>query len=191
MAEVPYSIKNKFTVVPMFAIQRENFNVLSNALIIQVSKEQPTITVKNEEDVLVQCTPAVKVILNKPIFIYSLKSSIIFPSEIEIVHGGLKLPIQVGAVIAPINQDTYVSAETPVPINVVYAVPTKPLVVDLLNEEQDTTVNVDTQAVIIDTDDKGETLPPKNITVLDFPETEAEPTFQVDEEDEELGKWIY
>ncbi|KAF2895620.1 hypothetical protein ILUMI_10555 [Ignelater luminosus] len=187
MAEVPYSIKTKFTVVPMFVVAKENLNLISDALIIQASREKPTMTVKTETDLLVECTPAVKVLLEKPLIIYSLKTSILFPSEILISHGGLKIPVQVGAVIAPIPHDVFVSADTPFPVDAVYAVPTKPFMIDYVNDNKDVVVNVDNQAVIVENNvNKVNEQPPKNVTILEFPETEAEPQFQVDIEDEEF-----
>lgn len=189
MAEVPYSVKTKFTVVPMFAVAKENLNLISDALIIQASREKPTMTVKTENDILVECTPAVKVVLEKPLIIYSLRTNILFPSEIVISHEGYKIPVQVGAVIAPIPHDVFVSADTPFPINAVYAVPTKPFVMDYVNNDKDVIINVDNQAVIVENDvDNATEKPPKNVTVLEFPETEAEPTFQADIEDDEFGK---
>ncbi|KAK5646121.1 hypothetical protein RI129_004585 [Pyrocoelia pectoralis] len=181
LAEMPYSINNTFTVVPMVVVAQEDINFLSNALIIQVSREKPTMTVKNEQDALIECTPAVKILLDKPLIIYSLRTSIIFPTDITIEHKGFKIPIHVGAVLAPLPQDTYVSPETPINVNVVYAVPTKPFIIDYVNNDKDVIINIDNQAVILE-----EQIPPKNITVLEFPTAVAEPTFQVDEEDEEL-----
>lgn len=140
-------------------------------------------TVKTENHQLVQCTPAVKVVLDKPVLLSSLESDIIFPSEIEILYESYRIPISVGAVLAPIPQDVYVSPDTPFPVSEVYAVPVKPLIVDYVNHDKDVTINHDTQAVIVE-----EKLPPKNVTILDFPALESEPQFQVDEEDEELGK---
>ncbi|KAF5269173.1 hypothetical protein FQR65_LT02473 [Abscondita terminalis] len=185
LAEPPHSINNTFTVVPLFVVAQENFRLISNALILHVSIDQPSMTVKNEQDLLVQCTPAARIRLNKPLVVYSLQTNIIFPSDIDIVHNGFKIPFAVGAVLAPIPQNVYVSPETPVKIDVVYAVPTKPFVIDYVNNGQDVIVNIDNQAVIVEDPQSGH-IPQKNITVLEFPTAEAEPTFQVDEEDEEL-----
>uniref|UniRef100_A0A1Y1MAT3 Uncharacterized protein n=2 Tax=Photinus pyralis TaxID=7054 RepID=A0A1Y1MAT3_PHOPY len=181
---MPYSINKTFTVVPMVAVAQETINFLSNALIIQVSRERPTMTIKNEQDALIECTPAVKILLDQPLTIYSLQTSIIFPTDIKIEHKGFKIPIHVGAVFAPLSQDTYVSPETPVNVNVVYAIPTKPFTIDYVNNDKDVIVNADNQAVIVE--DHQPDQPPKNITIIEFPTAEAEPTFQVDEEDEEL-----
>ncbi|KAK4879170.1 hypothetical protein RN001_007316 [Aquatica leii] len=185
LAEPPYSINNTFTVVPLFVVAQENLRLVSNALILQVSREQPTMTVKNEQDLLVQCTPAARIQLDKPLVVHSLQTNIIFPSDLSIAHNGFKVPYHVGAVLAPLPQSVYVSPETPVKIEVVYAVPTKPFVIDYVNNEEDVIINIDNQAVIVEDHQPGH-LPAKNITILEFPTAEAEPTFQVDEEDEEL-----
>lgn len=181
LAETPYHVSNRFTVVPMIVVAKENMNLLDNAHIMGVSTKKPIMMVKTEENVL-PCTPAVKVVLDKPIIIYSLKTSILFPREIDVEHEGINIPIRVGAVIAPIQKDTFVSTETPVSINIVYAVPTKPIKFDYVNNN-DVIISPDTQAVIIESE---EFLPPKNVTVINFPDKEAEPSLQVDEEDEEL-----
>lgn len=68
----------------------------------------------------------------------------------------------------------------------VYAIPTRPVSVDYVNNE-DAIFVPETEAVVIESEEP-EFLPPKNVTILEFPEKEAEPSLQVDEEDEELGK---
>lgn len=215
LTEVPYLIKNTFTVVPMLLVSKENINFVSNAKIMGTSDRKPLMIVKTEQNSLLQCTPAVKVNLESPIIVYSLKTSIVFPSEIEIVYEGYRIPIKIGAVMAPIPQDTFVSTETPVSINVVYAVPTKPVHVDFFsngvnivnaisntdddvhhsgndndhdnNKDNSQEHDEDSQGVIVDSA-TGPIPSPHNVTVIDFPENEGEPLLQVDEEDDELGK---
>lgn len=150
------------------------------------SKQQPTLVVRVQNNRLMQCTPAVKIVLEEPLVVYSLRSSIVFPSDVSIRFGNFRIPIRVGAVIAPIAQDTYVSAETPVYLKVVYAVSTRPLNVDYVNNVKDVVVTPDTDAVVVESEPPIN-LPPKNITILNFPETIGEPSVSVDEEDEELG----
>lgn len=106
--------------------------------------------------------------------------------QVRITHRGYRIPIKVGAVIAPVRKDTFVSLETPVAIRVVYAIPTRPVSIDYINNE-DAIFVPETEAVVVESEDIPSE-PPKNITVLEFPETEAEPILQVDEENEELGK---
>ncbi|KAJ8936159.1 hypothetical protein NQ314_012474, partial [Rhamnusium bicolor] len=183
LAEIPYSVSNKFTVVPMLLMSKQNMNMVSHAHIMGVSITKPIMTIKTDQDNLLQCTPAVKIVLEKPIVVYSLKTSVLFPTEIQIVYERYKIPIRIGAVIAPVKENTFVSVETPVVIKVVYAIPTRPIVLDYVNNE-DAVFVPETDAVVVESEP--DDLPPKNVTILNFPEQEAEPTLQVDEEDEEL-----
>ncbi|KAJ8943371.1 hypothetical protein NQ318_002604, partial [Aromia moschata] len=184
LAEVPYSVSNKFTVVPMLLMAEENMKMVSDAQIMSVSTTKPVMTVKTNQDDLVQCTPAVRIVLEKPIIVYSLRTSVLFPKEIEIVHQRYKIPIKVGTVIAPVQHDTFISAETPIAITVVYAIPTRPVTLDYVNNE-DAIFVPETEAVIVESEPNPD-LPPKNVTILNFPEQEAEPVLEVDEENAEL-----
>lgn len=67
-----------------------------------------------------------------------------------------------------------------------YAVPTSPLSFDYINNE-DAVFVPETESVVVESEDII-SQPPRNITVLEFPETEAEPILTIDEDDEELGK---
>ncbi|RZB40302.1 hypothetical protein BDFB_003115 [Asbolus verrucosus] len=182
LAEVPYAITNSFTVVPMLVMSKDNMNLVSNAHIMNVSKKRPVMTVKTEKNKLIQCTPAVKIVLERPITVYSLKTSILFPAEIEIVHEGFRIPIRVGAIIAPVKQSTFISVDTPIAVSVVYAVPTRPITVDYVNHNGVIEIP-DNQAVVVESEP---ILPPKNITIIEFPEKEAAPVLSVDETDNEF-----
>lgn len=184
LAEVPYLIKNSFTVVPMLLVSRENMNFVSNTTIVGTSDKKPLMIVRTQSNNLLQCTPAVKILLEKPIVVFSLKTSIVFPSSIEVVHEGYKIPIDVGTILAPIPQDTFVSTETPVSLNVLYAVPTKPVIVEFFINNADAISDDENESVVVET--ATETAR-KNITILNFPDRESEPMLEVDEEDEELG----
>lgn len=83
LAEVPYSVSNKFTVVPMLLMAKENMHMIPNGEIIGVSHDRPEMTVKFEEEPPIQCTPAVRIVLEKPISVCSLKTSVLFPSEVR------------------------------------------------------------------------------------------------------------
>lgn len=181
LAELPYSIEKSFTVVPMLIVAEDNLNMISNAHIVTVSKKKPTMVIKTDKNVM-QCTPAVKIVLETPIVVYNLKTPILFPSDMTILHDNVRIPIRVGAVIAPISAETQVGEESPVSIQVVYAIPTKPIKVDYVNNE-DVTVVPDTQAVIVNSEPEDEQIVP----VLNFPTAEAEPVIS-ENEDDELGK---
>lgn len=184
LAEVPYSIEKSFTVVPMLLVSQDSLNMVSNAHIINVSKKKPTMVIKTDKNVL-QCTPAVKIVLQQPIIVYSFKTPILFPSEMTIVHDNVRIPIRVGAVIAPIAPEIHVSEEAPVSIEVVYAIPTKPIKFDYVNNNKDVVIDTNAQAVIVDNAEHAEE--ELKVPVLHFPTVEAEPIITVNE-DEELGK---
>ncbi|KRT79954.1 hypothetical protein AMK59_6854, partial [Oryctes borbonicus] len=170
-----------FTVVPMIVVSKETMKMVQKGEIMTVSKKTPEMLLKSEHNNILRCTPAVKIILDTPIIVYSLKSNIVFPSQIEILHENYKIPITVGSVVAPVSQDIFVSADTPISLSVVYAIPSDPVKVDYVNTDG-VIINADGDTVIVESQ-----LPPKNITVINFPDAEAEPVLEVDEEDEELG----
>lgn len=172
----PSKIATDFTVVPLVVVTQENFRALGDAEILEVSKINPTMTVKVANSI-VDCTPAVNVTLDKPLIVFSLRTGIPFPTSIEVTHRKIKIPLDVGAVIVPVSGGTFVSPDTPISVQTVFAVPTRPF----------KTFNVDSndqQSVVIDSSPN---LKPHNVTLLNFPENEAEPLLQVDDEDDELG----
>ncbi|CAH1957135.1 unnamed protein product [Acanthoscelides obtectus] len=182
LAEVPHSVSTKFSVVPMTLMSKDDMKAVSNDVqIMNASKDKPVLIVKTKKNNLVQCTPAVRIQLDKPLVVYSLKSSIVFPSEIEIVHKRYKIPVKVGAVMAPVAPETYVSLQTPVTVKVVYAIPTEPVSIDYINNE-DAIIVPETEAVIVESEEPVEP-PPKNVTILEFPKKEAEPSVQAAEND--------
>lgn len=85
------------------------------------------------------------------------------------------------------RKNTFVSLQSPVAIKVVYAIPTRPVHVDYVNNE-DAIFVPDSEAVVVESEEPRPPEPPKNVTILEFPETEAEPALEVDEEDDELGE---
>lgn len=190
LAEVPYSIEKTFTVVPMIIVPEDSLNMVNNAHIVTMSKQKPTMVIKTDKNVM-QCTPAVKIVLEQPIIVYNFKTPILFPSEMTIQHDNIKIPIRVGAVIAPIGPEVVVSEETPVTIQIVYAIPTKPVKmdnkVDYVNNEKDVVVDPEAQAVIVSNEPNEQN--EQKVPVLNFPSAEAEPVVS-ENEDDELGKLI-
>lgn len=174
LPKYPSRIATDFTVVPLVVVTQENLRALSDAEIIEVSKINPTMKVKVSNSIL-DCTPAVNVTLDKPLIVFSLRTSIAFPTSIEVTHRKIKIPLNVGAVIAPVSGGTFVSPDTPISVQTVFAVPTHPF---------QTIDSSDQQSVAIDS---ASNLQPYNVTLLNFPENEAEPLLQVDDEDDELG----
>lgn len=181
LAEVPFSIEKSFTVVPMLVVPEDSLNMVSNAHIVTVSKQKPTMVIKTDSN-LMQCTPAVKIILEQPIIVYNFKTPILFPSEMTIQHDNIQIPIRVGAVIAPISPDIVVSEDSPVTIQIVYAIPTKPVKVDYVNNEKDVYVDPEAQAVIVSNEPNQQKLP-------GFPISEPEAVV-AENEDDELGNYM-
>ncbi|XP_044751415.1 uncharacterized protein LOC123311469 [Coccinella septempunctata] len=201
IAETPQVIGTTFSIVPMFAIPRDNVNMVSSADILGVSQKKPMLTIRTESNSLLQCVPGVRIELEQPMWIYALKkTSIVFPSEILIYHGGYRIPLKVGAVLAPVTQDSFFFNQVPVEVRVVYAVPvpSKPIRVETVTTTQQVqnTVfeTVDNQAVVVDANEfeggqgniSGVFDNPKNVTVVEFPNNVASPTLPVADEDEEL-----
>lgn len=170
----------------MLTVSSDTLNMVSDAHIVTVDKKKTTMVVKTDKNIM-QCTPAVKIILPTPIVVYGFKTPILFPSEMTIVHDNIRIPIRVGAVIAPISPNIHVSEDNPVSIEVVYAIPTKPVKVsyDYVNNDKDVIVDPEAQAVIVESHEPNDT--EIKVPVLNFPSAEAEPVI-TENEDEELGK---
>lgn len=75
-------------------------------------------TVKLNENQSIQCTPAVRMVLEKPIIVGRTESEVLFPSEVQILHEGVRIPIKIGAVIAPVLPQTSVSPNSPISVRV-------------------------------------------------------------------------
>lgn len=201
IAETPQEIGTRFSIVPMLAVPKDNVNMVASANILGVSQQNPMLTIKTESNSLLQCVPGVRIELEQPMWIYALKkTSIVFPSEVFIYHSGYRIPLKVGAVLAPITQNSFFYNQVPVEVRVVYAVPlpSKPISVETITTTQQVQnsilENVDNQAVVVEsgviegTGNNSEIFEnPKNITIVEFPNTVASPLLPVAEEDEELG----
>lgn len=139
------------------------------------------------DDNTIDCTPVANITLDKPLIVYSLRTNIMFPSKVEISDANSVIPIKVGAVMAPVSGKLYVSPDTPIYVQTVFAIPIDPFVILKKNEtkheqeekpETEDTISIESSAPI----------EPVNVTLLTFPDEVAAPVFQVDEEDDELGK---
>lgn len=71
-----------------------------------------------------EATPAVQVVLKRPLYIDPQQQSIPFPAELSVLYGGLRMGLPVGAVIAPVP---HLGPNRPHLIRVVYAIPSGPL----------------------------------------------------------------
>lgn len=97
------------------------------------TKTRPILTVQTNKNVNLQCTPAVRVVLQQPIVVTTISSQVLFPAEMSVIYNQLRVPIKVGAVIAPVLPDFEVSPDSPLSIRVVYAIPALP------EEDEETT----------------------------------------------------
>lgn len=124
LADDPYAVGSALTAVPLVLVPSNQLHVLHDARISAVSPTRPVVTLQAPER---EATPAVRVVLARPMVVSSPETTIPFPATFTIVHQGLRMPIPVGAVLAPIHGGALVSPQRPYAIRVVYAVPTGPL----------------------------------------------------------------
>lgn len=161
LVQKPYSIEKTFTVVPMLVIPQDSLNMISNGVVINVSKKKPLVTLKTNSRDTIQCTPAVKIILDVPLTVYNVKTSIMFPSQMSIIQENKHIPIKVGALLIPVAQDIVATEETPISVHEVYAIPTKPMQVggDYVNNDKDVIIDNNSQSVIVESGEEGQTTP--------------------------------
>ncbi|KAL3281303.1 hypothetical protein HHI36_004514 [Cryptolaemus montrouzieri] len=203
IAETPQVIGSTFSILPMLAIPKDNVNMISGANILGVSQKKPFMTIKTESNSFMQCIPGVRIELEQPMWIYATKkTSIVFPSEVLIYHGGYRIPLRVGAVLAPVSHNSFFYNEIPVEVRVVYAVPvpSRPITIESITQSQEiyNTIlehTVDNQAVVVDSNpyeppqaDVSVIFSPQNVTLVEFPQSIDSPNLQVDEEDELVNR---
>lgn len=181
LSEIPTKVSTEFSVVPLVIVSAENLRLLNKVQIIELSKSNPTMRVK-VDDKTTECTPVANITLDKPLIVYSLRTNIMFPSKVEISDANSIIPIKVGAVMAPVSGKLFVSPDTPIYVQTVFALPTDPFVI---LKKKPTTQQDAEDTISIESSTPNE---PVNVTLLNFPEEVAAPVFQVDEEDDELGK---
>lgn len=71
-----------------------------------------------------EATPAVRIALQRPMYIQPGQRVVQFPAAMSVVYGGLRMGLPVGAVVAPVPHYGF---EQPHLVRVVYAVPSGPL----------------------------------------------------------------
>nr|ATU83033.1 secreted hypothetical protein [Pristhesancus plagipennis] len=118
----PLSIARTMVQVPLVLVPNNDIALYSNVHISAVSPTKPIVTCRLNQYTL-DATPAVKVVLNRPVVVESQESLIPFPSSVSVAHDGLRMSIPVGALIAPIPH----FLPGPQMIRVIYAIPTTPL----------------------------------------------------------------
>nr|CAD7261525.1 unnamed protein product [Timema shepardi] len=123
LVEQPYTVTKSVSSVPLIVIPQDSLNMLQDGHISSISPTRPVVILPAGQE----ATPAVRVVLRRPMLVSSSQSTISFPSGFTVVHDGLRMPIPVGAVIAPVPTGTYLTASRPYAVRVVYAIPTGPL----------------------------------------------------------------
>nr|CAD7591971.1 unnamed protein product [Timema genevievae] len=144
LVEQPYTVTKSISSVPLLVIPQDSLNMLQDGHISSISPTRPVVILPavamfnallyEKSKIAVdreiegqEATPAVRVVLRRPMLVSSSQSTISFPSGFTVVHDGLRMPIPVGAVIAPVPTGTYLTASRPYAVRVVYAIPTGPL----------------------------------------------------------------
>jgi len=74
---------------------------------------------------LQEATPAVQVQLQQPFYLYDERTLIPFPKSVTILHGGYRMSIPVGMVVAPVPVDLLRAG--PVFVTTLYAIPAGPV----------------------------------------------------------------
>lgn len=106
--------------VPLLLVPSGDIALFSNVHISSVSRSQPLVTCSLDKYSL-DATPAVRVVLRRPVLVDSPEAALQFPSRISVLHEGLRMSVPVGALLAP------VTGPGPYLVRVMYAVPTSPL----------------------------------------------------------------
>ncbi|BES93214.1 Hypothetical protein NTJ_06023 [Nesidiocoris tenuis] len=119
----PLSVANTISEVPMLLVPRNELALYSRVHISSVSDTQPLVTCQLNRHTL-DAVPAVRVVLRQPMIIDSPESYLPFPSQINVVHEGLRMSVPVGALIVPIPSHDF---QGPTLVRVMYAVPAGPL----------------------------------------------------------------
>lgn len=120
LGERPLSAARTLSEVPVVLIPSTDIALFSNVHISAVSRSQPVVTCSLDSYSL-EATPAVRVVLRRPVIVQSPEAALPFPASLSVLHEGLRMSIPVGALLAPI------SGVAPHVIRVMYAVPTSPL----------------------------------------------------------------
>lgn len=113
-----FAIIFRFSALPLFVVSTNTLNMVSEGYISPISKAQPVGANEAKIKNSIESTPVVKMVLERPIIVGNLKTDVLFPSEVQIIHQGVKVPLRIGAVIAPVLPDTIVSPESPISIQV-------------------------------------------------------------------------
>uniref|UniRef100_A0A1B6GLD3 DUF4794 domain-containing protein n=1 Tax=Cuerna arida TaxID=1464854 RepID=A0A1B6GLD3_9HEMI len=124
IAESPYSVAKYSARVPLLMVDSNTLTMIRNAEISSVSPTEPLVTCRTGNRYVTEATPAVQVVLKRPMYISPHQNSIQFPAELSVLYGGLRMGLPVGAVVAPVPHQGF---NGPHYVRVVYAIPSGPL----------------------------------------------------------------
>ncbi|XP_025418917.1 extensin-like isoform X2 [Sipha flava] len=121
--ERPVNVAN-FVLIPVVQVPSSDLRVIYRPQIDSVSKTEPIVMCKSLTK-SIEATPAVQVPLQQPFYLYDEYTVIPFPKTVTILHGGYRMSIPVGVVVAPVPVGVLRSG--PVFVTTLYAIPASPL----------------------------------------------------------------
>ncbi|XP_025191710.1 leucine-rich repeat extensin-like protein 1 [Melanaphis sacchari] len=120
--ERPVNVAN-FVLIPVVQVPSSDLRMIYRPQIDSVSKTEPVIMCKSLTKSF-EATPAVQVQLQQPFYLYDERTLIPFPKSVTILHGGYRMSIPVGMVVAPVPVDLLRAG--PVFVTTLYAIPASP-----------------------------------------------------------------
>ncbi|CAI6345958.1 unnamed protein product [Macrosiphum euphorbiae] len=121
--ERPVNVAN-FVLIPVVQVPSSDLRMIYRPQIDSVSKTEPIIMCKSLTKSF-EATPAVQVQLQQPFYLYDERTLIPFPKSVTILHGGYRMSIPVGMVVAPVPVDLLRAG--PVFVTTLYAIPAGPV----------------------------------------------------------------
>jgi len=121
--EKPVNVAN-FVLIPVVQVPSSDLRMIYRPQIDSVSKTEPVIMCKSLTKSF-EATPAVQVQLQQPFYLYDERTLIPFPKSVTILHGGYRMSIPVGMVVAPVPVDFLRTG--PVFVTTLYAIPAGPV----------------------------------------------------------------
>ncbi|KAL4123083.1 hypothetical protein QTP88_015315 [Uroleucon formosanum] len=121
--ERPVNVAN-FVLIPVVQVPSSDLKMIYRPQIDSVSKTEPIIMCKSLTRSF-EATPAVQVQLQQPFYLYDERTLIPFPKSVTILHGGYRMSIPVGMVVAPVPVDLLRAG--PVFVTTLYAIPAGPV----------------------------------------------------------------
>ncbi|XP_050053200.1 uncharacterized protein LOC114131831 [Aphis gossypii] len=121
--ERPVNVAN-FVLIPVVQVPSSDLRMVYRPQIDSVSKTEPIVMCKSLTKSF-EATPAVQVQLQQPFYLYDERTLIPFPKSVTILHGGYRMSIPVGMVVAPVPVDLLRAG--PVFVTTLYAIPAGPV----------------------------------------------------------------